>query len=182
MKKSALTLFLILIGNIGLYAQIQTGWNTNQHEVKFVSESGEISLLEVDAGFKYAQFQIEDKKLHFFFNRDKQAVKHIRIIDEQTKLPYGRGRGSWFWGNARLEFENGEKLQLIKDQTRNGYSIIGPYGAVFLVENQKISATKTFNEKEEVAQAFFVFDRLRTTQKPLNEVLIHSTGFYTPLQ
>jgi hypothetical protein len=41
-----------------------------------------------------------------------------------------------------------------------------------LVENQKIKSPQTYTEKDMLAQAFFVFDRVRTTREPINNIIL----------
>ncbi len=171
MKKSALlSIFLFSISIYG-FSQNSSSWKTNLNEVKFISEDGKESQLDLDPGFRFAEFKFEGRELRFYFNRNQQKIKHIRINDEDTKLQIARGKGSWFWGSARMEFVSGETLKLKMDRNSNGYEIIGPYGPLFIVENQKIKSTPTINDQDFITQAFFVFDRIRETQKPAQELV-----------
>jgi hypothetical protein len=72
-----------------------------------------------------------------------------------------------------MEFIDGENLELKIRINRNGYTIIGPCGPLFLVENQKIKSPQTYTEKDMLAQAFFVFDRVRTTREPINNIILN---------
>lgn len=63
-------------------------------------------------------------------------------------------------------------MDLMRNRGANGYEIIGPYGAVFKVENQKIEPTITYTERDLLTQAFFVFDRIRSTQSPPAEIIL----------
>lgn len=179
MKNLTLVLIFFILSSLEVLGQSKQGWNTNLNEIKFLSESGAESQLDVDPGFRYAEFKSEGRVFRFFFNRNQQMVKNFRIMDEESKLQIARGRGSWFWGNARMEFIDGENLELKIRRNRNGYTIIGPYGPLFLVENQKIKFTQTFTEKDMLTQAFFVFDRIRTTQKPVNDIVVITSSTST---
>jgi hypothetical protein len=172
MKNLTLVLIFFILSSLAVLGQSKPGWNTNLNEIKFLSESGAESQLDVDPGFRYAEFKSEGRVFRFFFNRNQQMVRNVRIIDEESKLQVARGRGSWFWGNARMEFIDGENLELKIRRNRNGYTIIGPYGPLFLVENQKIKSPQTYTEKDMLAQAFFVFDRVRTTREPINNIIL----------
>ena len=178
MKK--LITFILLLGvSSFLSAQTQSQWISPTNSMKIVSSDGEESMLNFDPGFKYADFQSEGRSYHYFFNRDIQSIKNIRIVDTDSKLQIARGKGSWFWGNAKMVFVDGEIFKLKMDRNKNGYTVIGPYGPLFTVENQKITSTTTYNEKDLLTQVFFVFDRLRTTQKPPSDVIIIAgTGTY----
>jgi hypothetical protein len=172
MKKLIILLVFCVFGSFVVFGQNKSGWNSNHNEINFVTETGEKSKLDVDPGFRYAEFTTENRVFRFFFDRNKQAVRNFRIMDEESKLQIARGRGNWFWGNARMEFLDGESLKFKIRRNRNGYLISGPSGQLFVVENQKIITAKTNSEKEMLVQAFFVFDRVRTTQKPITNVVI----------
>jgi hypothetical protein len=133
MKYLPLSLLVLITSLSPIFAQQEIGWKSNSHEMKMISDNGEESKLDIDAGFRYAEFENGERTFHFFYNGDERLVKHIRIMDEKTKLQIARGRGSLFWGNARLEFVDGESLKIKRKLNPNGYTIIGPYGPVFQV-------------------------------------------------
>lgn len=97
--------------------------------------------------------------------------KHARIVDQESKLQVARGRGSYFWGNGRFEFIDGDIFKVKIKRNKMGYEVIGPYGPLFIVENHGIKPVKTFNEKDFLAQAFYVFARIKSTQTPPTDVI-----------
>jgi hypothetical protein len=174
MKLSAV--FLLLVCNILIVdAQSQSGWNQKLNEVKFESQTGDESVLGIDQGLRYANLQYLDREFRFFYNRNDMRTKNIRIVDQKSGLEIAKGRGNIFWGSGRIEFIDGETLKLKRIRNQNGYTIIGPYGELFKIENQAISPVKTYGEKDFLAQAFFVFDWIKTTQKPPQDVVVYTT-------
>ncbi|GAB3217330.1 hypothetical protein J0A67_00160 [Algoriphagus aestuariicola] len=171
MKKSAL-LSLFVIGLCStLFAQNQTGWSLPLHEAKFVDESGETIKLAIDPGFDYADLMEGSDKVRFFFNRNHPNFRQARIIDQDSNELVARGKGGFFFGDAKMVFADGSVVNLKKIKNPNGYEIIGPHGPLFKVENQGIKAVSTIDQKEFLTQTFFVFDRIRATQQPPAEVI-----------
>lgn len=173
MKKLALFSSLFLLLAVIAKAQEISGWTPPMHEVKFISGDSKDAIMSVDPGFQYADLKKEDRLFRLFFHNNNPVLKNARIVDQESKLVVARGRGSYFWGTARLEFIGGEDFQLKRKRYRNGYEIIGPYGPLFRVENFGISPVKTLNEIDFLAQAFFVFDQIKTTQKPTSDVIYY---------
>jgi len=106
---------------------------------------------------------------------DKQNFNQIRIINAKTKEEIARSKGGWGLGNAHLLFEDGLNYVMKREKNPNGYTIVGPYGPVFKVESQKIEATNIITKEDLLIQAFFVFDRIRTTQRFPTELILAST-------
>lgn len=171
MKKSALLRLLVLslIGTAN--AQDIPTWKTPMHEVKFLSRESEVATLSIDPSLRYADLHQNERVFRMFYDDNNGIIKKARIIDQHSNLMVAKGRGSYFWGTARFEFIGGEVFRVKLDRKRNGYEIIGPYGRLFVVENFGIIPVKTLNESDFLAQAFYVFDRIKTTQKPPTEVL-----------
>lgn len=180
MKKSVLLLSLTLVLTVISKAQETSGWTSPMQEVKFVSSDSKEVTMSVDPGFKYADLQKDDRLFRLFFHKNSAILKNARIIDQDSKLVVARGKGSYFWGSARFEFVDGEEFPVKRKRNPNGYEIIGPYGPLFTVENFGISPVKTLNEKDFLAQAFFVFEQIKTSQKPPSDVIYYMapvTGF-----
>lgn len=173
MKKSALLFSLTLVLAFIAKAQEKSSWTSPMHEVKFVSGDSDDALMSIDPGFQYADLQQENRHFRLFFHKDNAIIKNARIVDQQSKLVVAKGRGSYFWGSARFEFVDGEEFRVKRKRNPNGYEIIGPYGPLFTVENFGISPVNTLNEKDFLAQAFFVFEQIRTTQKPPSDVIYY---------
>ena len=176
MKKSTLLLTFILAFVFVSKAQKTNTWALEMHEVKFISSDSKEVTMSVDPGFQYADLQQEDRLFRLFFHKNNPIIKNARIVDQHSKLVVAKGRGSYFWGSARFEFVNGEKFRVKRTRSANGYEIIGPYGPLFRVENYGISPVSTLNELDFLAQAFYVFDQIRSTQKPPADV----TYYFTP--
>ncbi|OOG68594.1 hypothetical protein [Algoriphagus sp. A40] len=173
MKKSILFLSLFLAGAFVVKAQQTSNWTSPMHEVKFVSGDSNDAVMSIDPGFQYADLQKEDRVFRLFFHKDNAIIKNARIIDQQSKLVVARGRGNYFWGSARFEFVSGEKFNVKRKRSPNGYEITGPYGPLFRVENFGISPVSTLNELDFLTQAFYVFDQIKTTQKPPSDVIYY---------
>ncbi len=173
---------LLLIGAFlltsGLFAQTNAQWKTPMYQVNFESEEGPDATMEIDKGYLYADLEYEGREYHLFFHQDIEKIRKARIIDNKTKLQIARGKGSDFWGNARFEFVDGEGFKIKRKRIANGYEIIGPYGTIFKVENHAISPVLPFNEKDLLAQAFYVFERIKSTQSPPSDVLIMYSNYY----
>ncbi|MHA7129965.1 hypothetical protein [Algoriphagus namhaensis] len=168
MKKQLYLCLITLLSPVLIFAQQNQGWSANKLEVRYANELGNQTSLKIDPSFNYADLKIENTVYHFYFHRNGRDLGQIRIINAETKEEIARGRGSWFLDNAHLEFFDGEKVLLDKSTNPNGYTIIGPYGPLFVVENQKIETPKTYTQKDFLTQAFFVFERIRNTQAPPN--------------
>ena len=54
-----------------------------------------------------------------FYNNANGILKNARIVDQDSKLQVARGKGSYFWGNARFEFVGGEGGSLLLDAAVN---------------------------------------------------------------
>ncbi|UZD22455.1 hypothetical protein PBT90_03305 [Algoriphagus halophytocola] len=167
--KNLLTITVFLI-SMGSYAQSSSGWSTPVLEIPYQSESESPVSLKIDKGFMYADFTHSAEKVRIFYNKDIQNIHQVRIVDSQSNELIARGRGSYFFGTARFVFADGEVMKVKRKKNPNGYDIIGPYGTLFKVENQGISPTKTYNEKDLILQAYYVFDRIKTTQTPTEEI------------
>lgn len=176
MKKSILFLTFFLTAVVVSKAQQTNTWTSAMHEVKFVSSDSKEVTMSVDPGFQYADLQQEDRLFRLFFHKNNTIIKNARIVDQHSKLVVAKGRGSYFWGSARFEFVNGEKISVKRIRSANGYEIVGPYGPLFRVENYGISPVPTLNELDFLTQAFYVFDQIKTTQKPPSDV----TYYFTP--
>lgn len=154
--KKIISIFLVTLGVIFVStAQNEIGWKPNLNEVKFVDQSGEESVLGVDPGLRYANLTHQDREYRLFYNRNDIRIKNIRIVDQKTSLQIARGKGSYFWGNSRIEFIDGDILKLKLKNNPNGYTIIGPFGELFNVENQAISPTKTYEENDFIHSSIF---------------------------
>lgn len=179
MKKSALLIFLVIITLGTTTAQEKTTWQTPMHEVKFMPGESEEAVLSVDPGLRFADLRQNGRVFRLFYDNNNPVIKRARIVDQQSNLMVAKGRGSYFWGTARFEFIGGEVFRVKLNRNRNGYEIIGPYGRLFVVENFGISPVKTLNEKDFLAQAFYVFDRIKTTQKPPTDVIFITSSINT---
>lgn len=179
MKQAVLLFALFLIVAITATAQENQTWETPMQEVKFKSDGSEKAIMRVDPGFNYADLFHEERTYRILYIYDTGKIKHARIIDQDSKLQIARGKGSYFWGNARFEFVDGDVFKLKMKRNRTGYEVIGPYGPLFVVENFGISPVKTLNEKDFLAQAVFVFDRIKRTQKPPADVIFYSAPVTT---
>jgi hypothetical protein len=175
MKKSILLFLFISTTFLTVSAQTESGWNQKLNEVKFKSQTGEESVLGVDPGLRYANLQHQDRSFRLFYNRNDMRTKNIRIVDQKSGLEIAKGRGNTFWGNGRIEFIDGETVKLKRKRNQNGYTIIGPYGELFKIENQAISPVQTYGEKDFLSQAFFVFEWIKTTQKPPQDIVVLTT-------
>jgi hypothetical protein len=176
MKKSALLLSLVLILTGTAKAQENPTWQTPMHEVKLMANGSEEAIMKVDPSLRFADLSFEERTFRLLFNYDPGHIKHARIIDQDSKLQVVRGRGSYFWGNARFEFIDGDIFRLKMKRNSTGYEVLGPYGPLFAVENHGIKPVKTLNEKDFLAQAFFVFARIKSTQRPPTEVIYISSS------
>lgn len=170
MKKSALLFSLVLILATANAQENQT-WETPMHTIKFMANGSEEATMKVDPGLNYADLSHDERTFRLLFQYGSSFIKHARIIDQDSKLQVARGRGSYFWGNARFEFVDGDVFKVKMKRNRTGYEIIGPYGPLFVVENFGIKSVKTLNEKDFLAQAFYVYGHIKATQKPPTEVI-----------
>ncbi|WP_439487600.1 hypothetical protein [Algoriphagus sp.] len=175
---SSLLTMIMLAGICTAYAQQTSEWKSPMHEVQFISESGDDVKMEVDKGYKYANLEFEGRKFHLFYDRDMNQIKKARIVEPETRLEIARGRGSYFWGSARFEFVDGDIVKVKRKRDANGYEITGPSGPLFKVENHAITPVKTYNEKEFMTQAFYVFERIKLTQNSPSDVMIFYSNYY----
>lgn len=179
MKKSALlfSLFLIVFGTVK--AQETPTWQTPMHEVKFIANGTEEAIMKVDPGLNYADLSHNERIFRLLFVYSTGKIKHARIIDQDSKLQVARGKGSYFWGNARFEFIDGDIFKVKIKRNKTDYEVIGPYGPLFIVENHGIKPVKTLNEKDFLAQAFYVFARIKSTQTPPTDVIVITSSINT---
>ena len=179
MKQTFLVVTFFWIFTFAASAQEGPTWQTPMHEVKFISGESEDAVLSVDPGFKFADLRQNERLFRLFYDNNNAIIKRARIVDQHSNLMVAKGRGSYFWGTARFEFVGGEVIKVKLNRNRNGYEIIGPYGRLFVVENFGISPVKTLNERDFLAQAFYVFDRIKTTQRPPSDVVIITSSMNT---
>lgn len=173
-----LPLFFLSLGLVT--AQSAAEWKAPMYQVNFESDTGVEAKMEIDKAYQYADLDYDDRAFHLFFHNDVTNIKKARIIEPKTNLQVARGKGSYFWGNARFEFVDGEVYKVKKKNKANGYEIIGPYGTLFNVENHAISPVETLNEKDFLTQAFYVFERIKVTQRtPANVMVFYSS--YHPI-
>jgi hypothetical protein len=158
-------------------AQTQGAWSMPKQEIVFKDDQGEIAKMWVDPGFRYADIQYEGRSYRMFYNRNNPKFKQARIVDNDSKLQIGKGRGNLSWGSGKFVFINGEEVKLRQNNNPNGYEIIGPYGTLFKVENHAVSPVKTYQETDFLAQAFFLFRRIKSTQTPPAEVIMLVTSY-----
>lgn len=177
MNKYTLVFTLIFIYSGFATAQSAPEWKAPMYQVSFISNTGEEAKMEIDKGYRYADLDYDGRTFHLFFNKNINGINKARIIDAKTNLQMARGKGSYFWGNARFEFIDGTTYKVIKKNNANGYEIIGPYGTLFKVENHAISAVKPINEKDFLTQAFYVFERIKITQSNPSDVMIFYPGY-----
>lgn len=180
MKNLFLILFLYLILLSSAKAQESPTWQTPMHEVKFMANGSEEAIMRVDPSLHFADLSFGERTFRLLFRYDPGHIKHARIIDQDSKLQVARGKGSYFWGNARFEFVDGDVFKVKVKRNPTGYEVIGPYGPLFAIENHGIKPVKTLNEKDFLAQAFYVFARIKSTQKPPTEVIYitSSTNYF----
>lgn len=171
MKRLALLSAFLLFSVYSAQCQENQTWQTPMHEVKLMANGSEEAIMKVDPSLRFADLFHEERTYRLLFLYDPGHIKHARIIDQDSKLQIARGRGSYFWGNARFEFVDGDIFKVKMKRTEAGYEVIGPYGALFAVENHGIKPVKTLNEKDFLAQAFYVFARIKSTQRPPTEVI-----------
>ncbi len=180
MKKTTLFFFVFFFIIGWVNGQEKQGWNTPMQKIQFTADEKEQATMSVDRGFKFADLEYKGRNYRIFFNRDQASFKKARIVDQDSKLEIARGKGNINGGSGRFEFIDGEVLKLKRKNNPNGYEVIGPYGILFEVENQGISPVKTLSEKDFLAQAFFVFDRIKSTQSPPSDevMIVYTTNSY----
>lgn len=178
MKPNLLILVFTFITFVTASAQTSAEWKAPMYQVNFASDDGEEAKMEIDQGYRYADLDFDGRKFHLFFNHDINKIKKARIVEPKTNLQIARGKGSYFWGNARFEFVDGEVYKVKKKHKTNGYDIIGPYGILFKVENHAISPVNPLNEKDFLTQAFYVFERIKITQSKPSDVMIFYSNYY----
>lgn len=156
------------------------GWNPPMQKILFKAAENEEASMSVDRGYKFADLEYKGINYRIFFNRDQPSFKKARIVDQDSKLEIARGRGNINLGSGRFEFIDGEVLKLKMKNNPNGYEVIGPFGILFRVENHGISPVETLSEKDFLTQAFFVFDRIKSTQSPPSDdaMIIYTTNSY----
>ncbi len=171
--KTIFTTFSLLFSFYLVKAQNPPSWEMPMAEVKYQDPNGESALLKIDQGFRYAELESKERKFRLFFHRNRPLIKNIRIIDQNSDLEIARGRGGFFLGNARIEFIDVSVIKLDRKNFPNGYEITGPFGPLFLVKNHAFTPIKTYEENDFLAQAMFLFQRIRDTQNPPQEVIYH---------
>lgn len=170
--KTAFSYCLIFCVSVSFaLAQSESGWSVPKNEIIFRNEQGEVAKMWVDQGLRYADVEYQGRTFRVFYHRNNNNFNKARIVDNDSQVEIARGRGG-LNGLGKFVFENGEEVKLIKKRSPNGYEIIGPYGTLFKVENHGISPAKTYQQSDFLAQAFFVFDRIKHTQTPPSEVLM----------
>ncbi|REG91042.1 hypothetical protein [Algoriphagus antarcticus] len=177
MNNTLLVVTLFFISFSSASAQSSAEWKAPMYQVNFGSDNGDEAKMEIDKGYRYADLDFDGRKFHLFFNLDINKIKQARIVEPKSNLQIARGKGSYFWGNARFEFVDGEVYKVIKKGKANGYEIIGPNGTLFKVENHAISPVKPINEKDFLIQAFYVFKRIKITQNSPSDVTIFYSSY-----
>lgn len=172
--RSIFLLFGLMILSFQVKSQSAASWEVPMIEVKYQESGGENTLLKIDPGFQYADLKQGNRTFRMFYHKNHGIIKNARIVDQDSKLQVARGKGSYFWGNARFEFVGGEVFKLKRTRNRNGHEIIGPFGPVFIVENFGINPVKPLNEQDFLAHTFFVFDQIKATQKPPADVIYYA--------
>ena len=175
MQKPILFFLLFLMFSTIAKSQENPTWQTPMHEVKFMSNGSAEAILRVDPSLRYADLTRDQRTFRLLFIYDPGHIKHAKILDLNTNFQVARGRGSYFWGNARFEFADGEIFKVKIKRNKMGHEVIGPYGLLFAIENHGIKPVKTVNEKDFLIQAFYVFARIKSTQKPPTEIIFIPT-------
>lgn len=155
------------------FSQTDSKWKVPLLEVAYEGEN-EVKM-KIDPGFRFAELENGDKTYRLFFHKNRPVLPFARIVDQETGKEIARGRGSYFFGNARFEFSDGREVKIKKIRNPNGYEIIGPYGPLFVVENHAVSQSMTYQESDFLTQAHFLFSRIKETQSPPAEIIINST-------
>ncbi|MEB2777071.1 hypothetical protein SYJ56_17270 [Algoriphagus sp. D3-2-R+10] len=171
-----LPLFFLSLGFVT--AQSGTEWKTPMYQVTFESDTEAEAKMEIDKGYRYADLDYDGRVFHLFFHNDITNIKKARIMEPKTKLQVARGKGSYFWGSARFEFVDGDIIKVKRKNNANGYEITGPSGPLFKVENHAIAPVKTYNEKDFLTQAFYVFERIKITQSAPADVMIFYSSYH----
>ncbi|MFC3417415.1 hypothetical protein [Algoriphagus hitonicola] len=170
-SKSILSTAVFLFSFYWVNAQSSSTWEIPMIEVNYQDSKGEEAILKVDPGFRYAELESEERNYRLFYHRNRPFIKDIRILDQRSDSQIARGKGGFFFGNARIEFADGSEIKLRRKRSPNGYEITGTYGPLFLVKNHAFTPTKTFEESDFLAQAMFLFRRIQETQNPPTEVI-----------
>jgi hypothetical protein len=175
--KRLLLLSLTLFGlHNSILAQDTPGWSVPVHDVKYLDEQGRATNRKIDRGFQYADLYQKDQVVRFFFNKNRANISQARIVNQDKNELIGRGKGSFFFGSAKIVFADGTVYKLRRSRNPNGYDILGPNGLLFKVENLGIASVSPITEKDFLMQTFFVFDRIRATQLPPADI----THIYYP--
>ncbi|WP_297338137.1 hypothetical protein [Algoriphagus sp.] len=175
-SKTILSTAVLLLSCYWVKAQSSSTWEIPMIEVNYQNPKGEEAKLKVDPGFRYAELESEEKNYRLFYHRNRPFIKDIRIVDQMSDLQVARGRGGFFFGNARIEFQDGSEIKLKRKKSANGYEITGTYGPVFLVKNHAFTPTKTYEESDFLAQAMFLFRRIQETQNPPTAVIYQNNA------
>lgn len=163
-----LLLLAVFLFSVATFAQSSSPWSTPVLDIPYQSEGDLPVSLKIDKGFLYADLTQSTEEMRIFYNKDIQNIHQVRIVDSSNEL-IARGRGSYLFGTARFVFADGDVMKVKRKKHPNGYEIIGPYGVLFKVENQGIGYAKTYNEKDFLLQAYYVFDRIKSTHTPTEE-------------
>lgn len=176
--KSIVTFILLLLSVVVFSnAQSQGEWSIPKAEIIFKSEQGDIAKMWMDPGFRYADLEFQGRSYRVFYHRNNTKFKHARIVDNDSKMPIAKGKGASFRASGKFIFINGEEIKVRQKDNPNGYEIIGPYGTLFKVENHGINPVKTYQETDFLANAFFLFRRIKDTQTPPSQVIILTSAF-----
>jgi hypothetical protein len=153
-------------------AQTQDGWSIPKDEIVMKDDQGGTAKMWVDPGFDYADLSYQGRSFRVFYNRNNPKFKHARIVDNDSKMQIGKGKGGLFGGSGKFIFVNGDEINVRQKNDPNGYEIVSPNGILFKVENHGVSPVKTGTETEFLAQSFFLFRRIKATQTPTSQVIV----------
>jgi hypothetical protein len=168
MKHLFLLLAIIILANFHAIAQ---DWQVPKHSVLFKNGDKLVGTMDIDPGFRFADLLFEGKSYRIFYHRNSSTFPRARIVDNVTQKIIARGKGMYFFNRGSFVFDQ-EEVKLIQKRNPNGYTITGPNGTLFKVENHGVVPVKHFNDKDFLIQAFFLFERIRMTQKPPAEVVM----------
>ncbi len=173
--KTTLAFVFLLVAAQFSNAQSHAEWSIPKQEIVFGDAQGEVAKMWIDPGFRFADIEFKESSYRIFYHRNNAIFKNARIVENESQNVVAKGRGGFFWRSGRFIFDGGDEIKILRKRNPNGYEIIGPYGPLFKVENHGVSPVKIFNEKDFLAQAFFLFDRIKETQTPPAEVIMVTT-------
>jgi hypothetical protein len=172
MKSTLSFIFLLFSGIVFSNAQSDGAWSISKEEIVLKDDHGDSAKMWMDPGFRYADLQYQGRSFRVFYNRNNPKFKHARIVDNDSKMQIGKGKGALFGSSGKFIFVNGDEIRVRQKSDPNGYEIISQNGTLFKVENHGITPIKTNQETEFLAQAFFVFRRIKYTQTPTSQVIV----------